>query len=478
MFFFLFYILISSHETQLAHASDTPRALRHPTAGRMLDIPLLAETNSTLGFGAIAAVSVPTSPRQKELIMAAQITGLQITVPIQPEWKEDDYMAIKAKKGSTISHGSALAWLGHLNALRWFLGTNLTTALILEDDVNWDIHLRTVQAPRVAAATRYLMSDDEERREEELRGPTNGDTYWGPTDKWDILYLGHCGENFRPGKWNFRVKRAGFDDHTIPKRKDMHGSTRTLLNAIDLPEKVRVVHRSIRPLCTFGFAVTRRAAERLLTEIAPHERDGGTVAYDVRLLEGCRDLGLKCWSTNPELFHHIEGKSEIAKADKKLNGTETATSSRPKRKGRDRPKSYEDLHRKTEKGEAVRLARERARIAVEQKSLVGRSLVHTGDSVPEHERKASEILHRQKVLVKPVPIAGVDSPKAPNIACGARTRNVDPEDDKTIAYLAEKVGRQGICVRDIAEQQKKDAIEEDARISNVKGKGKSKKKEQ
>lgn len=38
------------------------------------------------------------------------------------------------------------------------------------------------------------------------------------------------------------------------------------------------------------------------------------MAYDVRVLEGCRDLGLRCWSANPELFHHLDMESEIAKA--------------------------------------------------------------------------------------------------------------------------------------------------------------------
>ena len=45
-----------------------------------------------------------------------------------------------------------------------------------------------------------------------------------------------------------------------------------------------------------------------------------TIAYDVRILEGCRDLGLRCYSANPELFHHLGGESEIAKATNENSG--------------------------------------------------------------------------------------------------------------------------------------------------------------
>lgn len=84
---------------------------------------------------------------------------------------------------------------------------------------------------------------------------------------------------------------------------------------IGMREYTRMIHQSIFPLCTFGFALTRGAAYGLLNDIAQKEADGGTMAYDVRVLEACRDLGFRCWSANPELFHHMDMESEIAQAD-------------------------------------------------------------------------------------------------------------------------------------------------------------------
>lgn len=78
---------------------------------------------------------------------------------------------------------------------------------------------------------------------------------------------------------------------------------------------MRLLHPTVFPLCTFGYALTRAAAERLLGDIAAREAEGGTAAFDVRLLEGCRDLGLRCWSVAPELMRHLGGGSEIGVVD-------------------------------------------------------------------------------------------------------------------------------------------------------------------
>ena len=39
------------------------------------------------------------------------------------------------------------------------------------------------------------------------------------------------------------------------------------------------------------------------------------MAYDVRVLEACRDLGMRCWSVAPELMRHLGAESEIASVD-------------------------------------------------------------------------------------------------------------------------------------------------------------------
>jgi hypothetical protein len=89
--------------------------------------------NSTLGFGSIIAVSHAQTSRRANLLWAANLTDIDIVIPDQPAWTESDIENFKSKSGSKISRGSALAWMGHLNALKWYvnLSSHLTTSTLL-----------------------------------------------------------------------------------------------------------------------------------------------------------------------------------------------------------------------------------------------------------------------------------------------------------------------------------------------------------
>lgn len=80
--------------------------------------------NTTLGFGAIAVISRgPGSTRYHALMQAANVTELDLVVPEQPVWTADDLAEYQEQDGTDgavqKSEGSALAWLGHINALKW-----------------------------------------------------------------------------------------------------------------------------------------------------------------------------------------------------------------------------------------------------------------------------------------------------------------------------------------------------------------------
>lgn len=77
-----------------------------------------SSSNSTLGFGRIYVVSQQGSSRRKSIIQAANVTELELTIPVQPIWTEDDQRNFRLAKDSTIGKGSLLAWLGHLHALQ------------------------------------------------------------------------------------------------------------------------------------------------------------------------------------------------------------------------------------------------------------------------------------------------------------------------------------------------------------------------
>jgi len=145
-------------------------------------VPALTHTHADKSlhqFGAVIAVSRQQSPRRDGLLFAASITGIDISIPTQPVWTNQEISQLRADNVSTITRGSSLAWLGHLHALRTFLASEHSTALIIEDDVDWDIRLRTRQIPITASAFRSLTSNYN----------TNGlnvRDYWGSVASWDI----------------------------------------------------------------------------------------------------------------------------------------------------------------------------------------------------------------------------------------------------------------------------------------------------
>lgn len=74
-------------------------------------------SNSTLGFGHIYVISKHDSPRRKSIIKAANVTELDLVMPVQPKWTKEDQRKFRTSQNSSISKGSLLAWLGHLHAL-------------------------------------------------------------------------------------------------------------------------------------------------------------------------------------------------------------------------------------------------------------------------------------------------------------------------------------------------------------------------
>ena len=79
----------------------------------------VTSANSTLGFGAIVVVSKDGSSRLPAMIQAANVTGLDLTIPSQPTWTDDDVATFR-NGIDAAKRGSILAWMGHRNAMEWW----------------------------------------------------------------------------------------------------------------------------------------------------------------------------------------------------------------------------------------------------------------------------------------------------------------------------------------------------------------------
>ena len=78
-------------------------------------------------------------------------------------------------------------WRAHANVWRKVLEDGLTTALVLEDDNDWDVNLKE-QVPRILDALEEIRTP---RPRVEGEGVVRGGQ---ELEGWDILYLGSCME--------------------------------------------------------------------------------------------------------------------------------------------------------------------------------------------------------------------------------------------------------------------------------------------
>ena len=245
---------------------------------------------------------------------------------------------------------------------------NLTTALIFEDDVDWDIRIRQ-NLQRFALASRFLSENQEilsncpskypiEYRDNTETSETTFHTLsqhgiteklpslplrsiyqkpllsappqhgaptspYGDPSQWDILWIGHCGAGF-PRYANSRkseITTANIlltlpNDDTVPlpkylKAHPFQSTTDPLASAY--PPHTRIYHRGTGGLlCTVGYAVSQRGARRILhqfglknwNDIYDSELGRWCASDDMVGKEGKRAKDRVCITSQPPIFAH------------------------------------------------------------------------------------------------------------------------------------------------------------------------------
>lgn len=209
------------------------------------------------------------------------------------------------------------SWRAHMNALRRVVEEGLPSALIMEDDLDWDLRIKSQLQTFGAASYAWLQTsremvshpadllteegrpfvywrmrrgtgvrgtdtaahEAEERHSIHLdpRSAANGltsskDHPYG--EGWDVLWLGHCGTDFPPNDAEdtssslppLRVVVA--DDPTVPAPHHLKPHPFASQDALAelYPSHTRVVHAASSPrtVCTLAYAVSQRGARKLL----------------------------------------------------------------------------------------------------------------------------------------------------------------------------------------------------------------------
>ena len=162
----------------------------------------------------------------------------------------------------------------------------LSTALILEDEVDWDLNLK-VQLELFSQASRYITRVPE-------------DNAWSPFgDDWDLIWLGHCGAQIQPGDLRrFLIE----NDATVaaPQRRFNKFPETVDMVKEGYEEHSRIVFRTVAARCPNAYALSYRGARRVLHALSTTDT---FAPFDVALSNLCAgDPKFKCLSLFPQLF--------------------------------------------------------------------------------------------------------------------------------------------------------------------------------
>jgi GR25 family glycosyltransferase involved in LPS biosynthesis len=293
--------------------------------------------NGTLGFGAIFALGLPErNDKRDALELAAALTGLQITwidgVPgdkmhpkATPPIHFEPELQAKYVYGMP-QDGQIGCWRGHMNIWREMIRTGVSSALILEDDADWDFRI-VEQMKKFAVATKELASKPGLQTPKNAATQTMTDSPYG--EDWEILHPGHCGGYLHadPKLRNFHTIIR--NDSTLPPTFDMHDLSFNLTKApynngtcaahagrdpagrtCDSPRLApdeRIVQLG-SPMCTVGYAISQRGARHFLAQSGGVSLLDAVAPVDQLIMELCRGHRdrdgemTKCMVVSPPYF--------------------------------------------------------------------------------------------------------------------------------------------------------------------------------
>lgn len=204
---------------------------------------------------------------------------------------------------------------------------NITSALVLEDDIDWDIRIKS-QMKDFARAARLLVqplphmpaqyldpthpkpSADQGYQnfavnEHATSDPT--DSPYGDLSQWDLLWLGHCGCRFpRASDLNVPLGRAVIaNDETVPEHQhlDMEYGNDELLR--QYAPHTRVVSRARVNTCSLAYGISQPGARRFLYELGVHKMSDTNDMMFRYVCDGVDDRQLAtCLTVQPQLFQH------------------------------------------------------------------------------------------------------------------------------------------------------------------------------
>ncbi|EAW19354.1 uncharacterized protein NFIA_093170 [Aspergillus fischeri NRRL 181] len=261
--------------------------------------------NETLGFEHVYAIGLKERTDKRDfLALAASIVGFQV------DWldgvKPDEVHPKSLPQGmnmTIIKPTVAACWRAHMNALRTVVEKRHATALIMEDDADWDVSLKQ-QLREFARGLRTLS----------LTKAASKQAPYG-TD-WDLLWVGGCSTAAGVNETQFY---AIPNDPTVPgmNRRSFWVDRRGPLDRWkhrfpQLPEEsTRYVYRADTGCCLYGYAVTYNGARKILASLSVDHLENPVDNALGDMCGGRNRPQIQCYAPHPNLIatHRRAGSS-------------------------------------------------------------------------------------------------------------------------------------------------------------------------
>lgn len=191
-----------------------------------------------------------------------------------------------------------------MNILRKVVRSGVSSALILEDDADWDLHIVQQMQQFANASTEFLQTTPAWKR----KPLPKTDSPYG--EGWDVLWVGHCSgwAAFDPEE----AKHIAIirNDTTVPPAWDIVSQLRefqfnpsrppcsahlgadppgVVCNSPRLAPNERIVQQRTSPLCTTGYAVSQQGARKMLARMGAVSVSDVQAPIDWEMINMCRE---------------------------------------------------------------------------------------------------------------------------------------------------------------------------------------------
>ncbi|KAH9899014.1 hypothetical protein F4778DRAFT_771608 [Xylariomycetidae sp. FL2044] len=271
--------------------------------------------NSSLGFEKIFVVSLPSrTDRRDGMSLAAALSNFAFEFVNGVDGANVPDKAIPLNEGqSRLPDPPVGCWRGHLDAIQEVVRRNLSSALIMEDDLDWDVRLKD-QLRDFALSAHSLtqpLSSTSGKRVTELnfkKLPSTASPRVSPYgDNWDLLWVGHCGMRFpfAESKVIPKGRVVYSQDPTVPQQQYLWTISDPNELKEQYPNHTRVTHHVQDGICTLAYGITQKGARQLLNEVGLKL---ASAPFDILLRWFCEGSGEpnrgyhNCLTTSPSLF--------------------------------------------------------------------------------------------------------------------------------------------------------------------------------